>query len=130
MPVRPTLHRPFRVRERKQWDRGAVKQKRITGRALQQRNARIKMRDRFTCQNKQCGLICVDLEVDHRIPVAAGGSDDDSNCRCLCPSCHSIKSRIEGHGKQLPNPDSFALSYAAVKRSMSYNPVDDECDDE
>ena len=63
MPNRPPLHRQYRARERKDWDRGFVKQKRLTGRALQQRNNRIKMRDQFTCQNIQCSLVTTELRL-------------------------------------------------------------------
>jgi 5-methylcytosine-specific restriction enzyme A len=133
MPNRPPLHRQYRARERKQWDKGHDKQHRLTGRALQQRNARIKIRDQFTCQNKQCCLVTTELEVDHRLAVAAGGTDDDSNCRSLCHQCHSIKSRIEGKGKRLPNPDSFPLVYEQARRLVEWSDgvvvIDDEHDD-
>lgn len=135
MPIKPTLHRPYRVRERKSWDKGLTHQDRLTGRALQARNKRIKMRDKFTCQNKQCNLVTTELEVDHRISVAAGGSDSDTNVRCLCEQCHSIKSRIESQGKQLPDPDNYPVRYDQAKRLVAHrdpsqyliDDVDDEC---
>ena len=30
-------------------------------------------------------------EVDHVIPLAAGGSNDESNLRALCRRCHGLK---------------------------------------
>ena len=121
MPNRPPLHRQYRARESKQWSKGFAHQQRITGRALQQRNNRIKLRDKFTCQNQQCLLVSSHLEVDHRIAVAFGGTDDDSNCRCLCPICHSIKSKLESKGRQLTNPDCFPLTYESAKRYSKGN---------
>lgn len=49
-------------------------------------------RDRFTCQ--YCGRTppAVLLEVDHIIPRAAGGSDDESNLTTSCWECNSGKS--------------------------------------
>ena len=32
-------------------------------------------------------------EVDHIIPLAYGGSDEDDNIRCLCKPCHSARTR-------------------------------------
>ena len=135
MPDRPTLHRPYKARERKDWDKGFSSAKRLTGRALQKRNARIKLRDRFTCQNKRCQVVTTELEIDHRLAVEAGGSDDDGNCRCLCASCHSVKSKIESKGHRLPDPDDFPLVYADARRlvySPAFDPslVDDVHDDE
>lgn len=116
MPTRPPLFRVVRNREAKQPWKKANPQKRLTGRALQERNQRIKVRDRFTCQNQQCGLVTTLLQVDHRLPVAAGGDDSDQNCRCLCEVCHTIKTKIENHGMLLINPDAFPTQYALAKR--------------
>jgi 5-methylcytosine-specific restriction protein A len=35
---------------------------------------------------------------DHIVPLARGGSDDDSNIRCLCEPCHKIRTAEQfGH---------------------------------
>jgi len=50
----------------------------------------------FKAQNKCCG-ICSDkitignFELDHIIPHAYGGPDEDINLICLCPNCHRLK---------------------------------------
>lgn len=132
MPIRPTLHRTVPRSSTKQWDKGIQPKQRISGSALQQRNKRIHMRDQFTCQNKQCNIVTTDLEVDHRVAVTAGGTDNDMNLRCLCVMCHSIKTKIESIGRQLPNPDSFPLTYIAAKRLTSHrtsNELPIEADD-
>lgn len=57
---------------------------RITGRAgVAQRN-RIRARANGVCE--MCGRL--GHEVDHIIPLAAGGSNEDSNLRFLCRPCH------------------------------------------
>lgn len=30
-------------------------------------------------------------EVDHIVPLSAGGADDESNFQALCKTCHSVK---------------------------------------
>lgn len=47
--------------------------------------ARVKRRDRYTCQ--RCGSM-LRLEVDHIIPRRVGGTDDLDNLRTLCHDCH------------------------------------------
>lgn len=50
-------------------------------------------RDRYKCQ--LCGLMAeddVELEVDHKIPVAKGGTNDPDNLWTLCTTCNSGKS--------------------------------------
>ena len=32
---------------------------------------------------------------DHIVPLAKGGTDDDSNVRCLCALCHDAVTRQE-----------------------------------
>lgn len=116
MPTRPPLFRAVRNREAKQPWKKTAPQKRLTGRALQERNKRIKVRDRFTCQNRLCGLVTAQLQVDHRLPVALGGDDSEENCRCLCEVCHDIKTKIENHGMMLINPDAFPVQYHLAKQ--------------
>lgn len=55
--------------------------------------AQVLARDRFTCQ--MCGGRS-DLEVDHIIPVARGGSWEPSNLQTLCSDCHKDKTRRIG----------------------------------
>ena len=47
----------------------------------------------------RCGaceqLLPAEYEVDHRLPLFAGGSNHDSNLQALCPNCHARKSRRE-----------------------------------
>lgn len=68
---------------------------RISGRALQARNDRIRMRDLCTC--RACGHVTAthEGEVDHRIPLSRGGNDDDENLQWLCKPCHRAKTKQE-----------------------------------
>ncbi|CAH0650399.1 MULTISPECIES: HNH endonuclease [Pseudomonas] len=63
------------------------------GRPWRRIRDRILLRDNYTCQ--ACGLVTKDLEVDHIINVAEGGSDDDSNLQALCVPCHQEKTAAE-----------------------------------
>lgn len=100
MPTAPPVHRPPGWTERKPFANSRTAAKRVTGRKLQDRNLRIKTRDMFTCQ--QCGLVTAPrfLQVDHRRPLAEGGTEDDSNLQSLCivgpdGGCHGAKSKQE-----------------------------------
>jgi 5-methylcytosine-specific restriction protein A len=49
-------------------------------------------RDSFCCQRcKRAGQLTQATEVDHIIPVAAGGTDDDGNLEAICHDCHILK---------------------------------------
>jgi len=54
---------------------------------------KILKRDRFTCQ--ACGARApdVELEVDHKIPVFRGGTDEESNLTTLCIDCNRGKGK-------------------------------------
>jgi 5-methylcytosine-specific restriction protein A len=43
------------------------------------------------CQAK--GLTVFAKVVDHIVPLAKGGSDDDANTQNLCTPCHDLKTR-------------------------------------
>lgn len=55
------------------------------------------LRRRFLAEHPLCmdcepkGIIEAAAHVDHHIAREAGGTDDDSNLRALCHSCHSAK---------------------------------------
>lgn len=73
---------------------GAVK--RMQGRAWMETRHRIMVRDNFTCA--ACGAVRHDHDVDHRVPLEQGGSNDDSNLQLLCSGvdrCHAKKTAQE-----------------------------------
>lgn len=55
----------------------------------------ILLRDKYTCQS--CGHIGTDLEVDHIVNVAQGGTDDQCNLQALCIPCHKAKTATESN---------------------------------
>jgi 5-methylcytosine-specific restriction endonuclease McrA len=115
MPTKPTQYCPGYKREPRDWTKNAQSPRRVSGRALQARNNRIKVRDKFTCQNKQCNIITYDLQIDHRLALKQGGEDCDANLQALCAACHAIKSKLESFSKRLRNPSDFPLTYKASK---------------
>lgn len=62
-------------------------------------------RDDFRCQycGKKRTVSC--LEVDHRIPVFRGGTDDPSNLATACKSCNRKKGHdeLDVNGKKVPS---------------------------
>lgn len=100
MPTAPPVHRSPGWTPRKPFANSRTAAKRVTGRKLQDRNMRIKTRDLFTCQG--CGLVTPPrfLQVDHRKPLAEGGTERDDNLQSLCiigpdGGCHGAKSKKE-----------------------------------
>lgn len=55
---------------------------------------KILRRDKFICQ--YCGQAApnVQLEVDHKVPLADGGTDDDSNLATACWACNRGKNGL------------------------------------
>ena len=63
------------------------------GRPWRRLKAEIHKRDDWTC--KCCGRVTTELELDHIVNVAQGGTDDESNLQSLCVPCHKKKTQIE-----------------------------------
>lgn len=63
------------------------------GRPWRRLKDKILMRDKHTCQ--ECKRVGGELELDHIVNVAVGGSDDDSNLQILCVECHKVKTMEE-----------------------------------
>lgn len=81
------VHKPF--------DRRAFAHLRLTGRALQRRNDRIRLRDAYTCCACKRVTDRCEGQVDHKVPLSRGGSDDDYNLQWLCHPCHDAKTKRE-----------------------------------
>ncbi|MGB6924806.1 HNH endonuclease [Psychrobacter sp.] len=64
------------------------------GRPWRRKRDEIFLRDKYTCQ--VCGRVGGELELDHIVNVARGGTDDDNNLQTLCKSpCHAAKTHAE-----------------------------------
>lgn len=71
----------------------------------------------FTGQNKICG-ICEDkivannFQIDHLVPVTAGGTNDSLNLLCVCPNCHSLKTKTVDKNIKALNKKSPETEYS------------------
>ena len=66
------------------------------GHAWRKIRKRIAERDHHLCQPCQrAGRTTVFDEVDHIVPKARGGTDDDANLECICRRCHREKTARE-----------------------------------
>ena len=71
---------------------------RIRGSALQTIRERILRRDKGVCRCARCEHVEFPPRatiVDHRVPLWAGGREDDSNRQAISQECHAEKSRHE-----------------------------------
>lgn len=69
---------------------------RVRGRKWMSQRQRVMLRDNYTCA--ACGCVRHDHDVDHRMPLEQGGSNDDSNLQLLCSGpdrCHAQKTAQE-----------------------------------
>lgn len=109
MPTKPRQIRvmPSTASKRMPWAKPSDAPKRLAGRQLQARNERIKLRDMYTCSNDQCGVHTVHGHVDHRVPLAHGGTESDDNLQYLCAPCNLAKGLAESRGHVLDDPSSF-----------------------
>ena len=66
---------------------------RRTGRYIPfQTKIRVVRRDNYTCQHCHKHLQDNEVEFDHIIPLAKGGSSDEHNIRLTCHECNADKS--------------------------------------
>jgi len=56
------------------------------------------------------GRVTASTVPDHILPLALGGSDDDSNIQCLCVECHDRKTRKD-FGQRAARPRIGADGY-------------------
>ncbi len=69
------------------------------GRPWRRKRELVMKRDGYLCQCEDCqeaGRLPLEAdEVDHIVPVAEGGTDDDSNLRAINHDCHKAKTQAE-----------------------------------
>lgn len=63
------------------------------GRPWRRLKQKIHTRDEWTCCS--CGRVTMELELDHIVNVAQGGTDDEANLQSLCVPCHKKKTQME-----------------------------------
>ncbi len=88
MPTRPPTHRAYKPTPVK---RASARERGYGGEAWEATRKRILKRDKWRCVFCGIGLFAKGSRpnIDHIIDKKDGGTDDDSNLRTLCPSCHS-----------------------------------------
>lgn len=66
------------------------------GRPWRRKREAVLKRDGYLCQPcKRMDRITLATEVDHVIPQAEGGSEDESNLQAICTDCHKAKTAEE-----------------------------------
>jgi 5-methylcytosine-specific restriction protein A len=69
------------------------------GRAWKKIRARFLSKHPLCEQCKKAGRLTPAEEVHHILPLADGGTNDESNLMALCKSCHSKITAASGNGK-------------------------------
>ena len=75
------------------------------------------------CKHCEDEVDIKDTHIDHIIPLAAGGSNDDSNLQILCQSCHLTKTQIESLEKEYVMTSSTESSFNSVTRDIITSPL-------
>ncbi len=58
-------------------------------------------------------------EAEHRIPIAMGGADDETNLFPAHLACHSIKSKTDA--RNLAKVNRLRIKHAGIKRPSQWN---------
>src|SRR5688500_15653398 len=70
------------------------------GRAWRRLRDSIMARDGHLCQPcYRRGKLTAAKQVDHKVAIANGGTDADSNLVAICLKCHAYKTRMDQLGK-------------------------------
>jgi 5-methylcytosine-specific restriction protein A len=68
---------------------------RIRGRAWMETRRRIALAHGYRCAGCGCVWVPSRDQIDHKVPLEQGGSNDDSNLHPLCNDCHEAKTTAE-----------------------------------
>ncbi len=73
------------------------------GTAWDRKRKAVMYRDFGLCQVcKRAGRSTLAAEVDHIVPKAKGGTDDDDNLQAICKPCHQLKTLADEGKRPLP----------------------------
>lgn len=79
---------------------------RVRGSVLQTIRRRILLRDNGLCRCDECkqsGAVKLAHEVEHRVPLWAGGAEDDDNRYAINRECHKRKTAREARERLQPS---------------------------
>ena len=104
MPTKPPTFRPMGAQlARKAWEPSArPRVERIRGRAGMKLRAQIRAEEPLCRMCLALDLVTATAEIDHIVPLTAGGTNDRGNFQGLCGPCHEAKSATERHGAARP----------------------------
>jgi len=92
--------------------------RRITGAALQNLRRLIYARDGGRCRLCGCAVEFNAYELDHRVALQFGGSNDTANLWALCKPCHVAKSARE-IASQAPDVEALAADTPADAQDVA-----------
>jgi 5-methylcytosine-specific restriction protein A len=97
MPMRPPTHRAYVPAPVK---RASAAKRGYGGPAWEAIRKRVLKRDKWRCVLCKAPLFAKGSKpnVDHIVDKSSGGTNEDSNLRTLCPSCHSSRTATESGG--------------------------------
>lgn len=58
-----------------------------------------------------CQLKTIEFDFDHKVPLASGGSNEDSNFQALCKTCHAHKCTVERDSGDYIKSDDCSSSF-------------------
>lgn len=97
-PIRPPVHRPVGWRPPEQRRRESDRSRegdRLRGRRRIERNRFVLTTNPLCVMCEAKGLTVLATEVDHRVPLFKGGSEDAENLQGLCHACHVEKTTAD-----------------------------------
>jgi 5-methylcytosine-specific restriction protein A len=66
------------------------------GRPWRKKRDAVMKRDCYLCQPcKAAGRLTLATQCDHKVPMAEGGTDEDTNLQAICDACHEAKTKAE-----------------------------------
>lgn len=96
-------------------DRRGTRHERGYGSEWDRKRQEILKRDNgLCCPCRRAARVTIGREVDHVVPKARGGTDDDGNLQTICRACHKAKTAAEARGRVWVEPSAGGQAQAAA----------------